>query len=76
MEFKAISKKTMRAKDYASLKKGISGYRVNQVEKERVFRTPRGYFYQKDNQTPAIEISITQAQKFFNLNHINVQTGW
>lgn len=85
MEFVAISKKTMRNKDYAAMKKNVLGYRsvsvisvdekTNEKVREIIFRTPRGFFYQK-NRTPAIEVSVTQAQKFFDLNNIKVQTGW
>lgn len=80
MEYTAISKKTMRSKDFKSLKARKSGYRMHIATtedntKETLFRTPRGFFYQK-NRTPAIEVSVTQAQKFFNLNNIKVQTGW
>lgn len=85
MEFVAISKKTMRNKDYAAMKKNRTGYRsvsvvtidekTNKKVREIIFQTPRGFFYQK-NRTPAIEISVTQAQKFFDLYNLKVQTGW
>lgn len=85
MEFVAISKKTMRNKDYAAMKKNRTGYRsvsivtidekTNKKVREIIFRTPRGFFYQK-NRMPAIEVSVIQAQKFFNLYNLKVQTGW
>ena len=85
MKFVAISKKTMRNKDYAAMKKKRTGYRsvsvvsvdekTNEKVREIIFRTPRGFFYQK-NRTPAIEVSVTQAQTFIDLSDLKVQTGW
>ena len=43
--------------------------------KEVLFRTPRGFFLQ-DSSEPAIEISVTQAQAFYDTYGIRVETGW
>lgn len=73
MEYKAISKKTMRSKDFKALKAKKPGYRMHVANtKEVLFRTPRGFFLQ-DSSEPAIEISVTQAQAFYG---IRVETGW
>ena len=74
MEYKAISKKTMRSKDFKALKAKKPGYRMHVATntKEVLFRTPRGFFLQ-DSSEPAIEISVTQAQAFYG---IRVETGW
>ena len=65
MEYKAISKKTMRSKDFKALRAKKPGYRMHIAitednTKEVLFRTPRGFFLQ-DSSEPAIEISVTQA---------------
>lgn len=75
MEYKAISKKTMRSKDFKALRAKKPGYHIAITEdntKEVLFRTPRGFFLQ-DSSEPAIEISVTQAQAFYG---IRVETGW
>lgn len=77
MEYKAISKKTMRSKDFKALRAKKPGYRrhiaiTEDNTKEVVFRTPRGFFLQ-DSSEPAIEISVTQAQALYG---IRVETGW
>lgn len=64
MEYKAISKKTMRSKDFKALKAKKPGYPEDNT-KEVLFRTPRGFFLQ-DSSEPAIEISVTQAQAFYD----------
>lgn len=43
--------------------------------KETLFRTTRGFFLQKGS-SPAIEISVTQAQAFYDAYGININTGW
>lgn len=80
MEYTAISKKTMRSKDFKSLKARKSGYRMHIATtedntKETLFRTTRGFFLQKGS-SPAIEISVTQAQTFYDAYGININTGW
>ena len=80
MEYKAISKKTMRSKDFKALRAKKPGYRTYIVKTEKntkdlLFRTPRGFFMQEDAY-PAIEISVTQAQAFFDKYGIGVETGW
>lgn len=75
MEYKAISKKTMRSKDFKALKAKKPGYRMHDNTKEVLFRTPRGFFLQ-DSSEPAIEISVTQAQAFYDTYGIRVETGW
>ena len=80
MEYKAISKKTMRSKDFKALRAKKPGYRrhiaiTEDNTKEVLFRTPRGFFLQ-DSSEPAIEISVTQAQAFFDKYGIGVETGW
>ena len=80
MEYKAISKKTMRSKDFKALKAKKPGYRMHiatteDKTKETLFRTTRGFFLQK-NSEPAIEISVTQAQAFYDNYNIGVETGW
>lgn len=78
MEYTAISKKTMRSKDFKSLKARKSGYHIATTEdntKETLFRTTRGFFLQKGS-SPAIEISVTQAQAFYDAYGININTGW
>lgn len=76
MEYKAISKKTMRSKDFKALRAKKPGYRTYIVNtKDVLFRTPRGFFMQEDV-FPAIEISVTQAQAFFDKYGIRVETGW
>ena len=80
MEYKAISKKTMRSKDFKALRAKKPGYRrhiaiTEDNTKEVLFRTPRGFFLQ-DSSEPAIEISVTQAQAFFDKYGIRVETGW
>lgn len=76
MEYKAISKKTMRSKDFKALRAKKPGYRTYIVNtKDVLFRTPRGFFMQEDT-FPAIEISITQAQAFFDKYGIGVETSW
>lgn len=80
MEYKAISKKTMRSKDFKALKAKKPGYRMHVATtedntKEVLFRTPRGFFLQ-DSSEPAIEISVTQAQAFYDTYGIRVETGW
>lgn len=80
MEYKAISKKTMRSKDFKALKAKKPGYRMHVAAtedntKEVLFRTPRGFFLQ-DSSEPAIEISVTQAQAFYDTYGIRVETGW
>lgn len=77
MEYKAISKKTMRSKDFKALKAKKPGYRMTTEKNTRdvLFRTPRGFFMQEDA-FPAIEISVTQAQAFFDKYGIGVETGW
>lgn len=75
MEYKAISKKTMRSKDFKALKAKKPGYRTYINTKDVLFRTPRGFFMQEDA-FPAIEISVTQAQAFFDKYGIRVETGW
>lgn len=42
--------------------------------KETLFRTTRGFFLQKGS-SPAIEISVTQAQAFYDAYGININTG-
>lgn len=79
MEYKAISKKTMRSKDFKALKAKKPGYRMHVATtedntKEVLFRTPRGFFLQ-DSSEPAIEISVTQAQAFYDTYGIRVETG-
>ena len=74
MEYKAISKKTMRSKDFKALRAKKPGYRTYNT-KDVLFRTPRGFFMQEDA-FPAIEISVTQAQAFFDKYGIRVETGW
>lgn len=51
MEYKAISKKTMRSKDFKALRAKKPGYRrhiaiTEDNTKEVLFRTPRGFFLQ------------------------------
>lgn len=80
MEYKAISKKTMRSKDFKALRAKKPGYRTYIVKTEKntkdvLFRTPRGFFMQEDAFS-AIEISVTQAQAFFDKYGIRVETGW
>lgn len=80
MEYRAISKKTMRSKDFKALKAKKPGYRMHVATtedntKEVLFRTPRGFFLQ-DSSEPAIEISVTQAQAFYDTYGIRVETGW
>lgn len=80
MEYKAISKKTMRSKDFKALRAKKPGYRMHIAitednTKEVLFRTPRGFFLQ-DSSEPAIEISVTQAQAFYDTYGIRVETGW
>lgn len=77
MEYTAISKKTMRSKDFKSLKARKSGYLATTEDntKETLFRTTRGFFLQKGS-SPAIEISVTQAQAFYDAYGININTGW
>lgn len=80
MEYKAISKKTMRSKDFKALKARKPGYRMyiataEDKTKETLFRTTRGFFLQKGSE-PAIEISVTQAQAFYDTYGIRVETGW
>lgn len=80
MEYKVISKKTMRSKDFKALRAKKSGYCTYIVKTEKntkdvLFRTPRGFFMQEDA-FPAIEISVTQAQAFFDKYGIRVETGW
>lgn len=77
MEYKAISKKTMRAKDLKALKAKKPGYHVytEKNTEDMLFRTPRGFFIQEDF-LPAIEISVTQAQAFFDKYGIGIETGW
>lgn len=77
MEYKAISKKTMRSKDFKALKAKKPGYCMHTEDntKEVLFRTPRGFFLQ-DSSEPAIEISVTQAQAFYDTYGIRVETGW
>lgn len=74
MEYKAISKKTMRSKDFKALRAKKPGYRMYTEDntKKVLFRTPRGFFLQNSSE-PAIEISVTQAQAFYG---IRVETGW
>lgn len=72
MEYKAISKKTMRSKDFKALRAKKPGYRMYDNTKKVLFRTPRGFFLQNSSE-PAIEISVTQAQAFYG---IRVETGW
>lgn len=80
MEYKAISKKTMRSKDFKALRAKKPGYRMHFVvteEKTRdtLFRTKRGFFFQRDSE-PVIEISVTQAQAFYDKHGIRIETGW
>lgn len=82
MEYTAISKKTMRSKDFKSLKARKSGYCMHIATPEKdtkrtlfLFRTPRGFFL-RENTSPAIEISVTQAQAFYDAYGININTGW
>ena len=80
MEYKAISKKTMRSKDFKALRAKKPGYRrhiaiTEDNTKEVLFRTPRGFFLQ-DSSESAIEISVTQAQAFFDKYGIGVETDW
>lgn len=46
MEYKAISKKTMRSKDFKALRAKKPGYITEDNTKEVLFRTPRGFFLQ------------------------------
>ena len=80
MEYKAISKKTMRSKDFKALKARKPGYRMHiataeDKTKETLSRTTRGFFLQKGSE-PTIEISVTQAQAFYDTYGIRVETGW
>ena len=77
MEYTAISKKTMCSKDFKALKVRKPGYRmyVATAIKETLFHTTRGFFLQKGSK-PAIEISVTQAQAFFDKYNIRVETSW
>lgn len=74
------AKAVMELKDFKSLKARKSGYRMHIATtedntKETLFRTTRGFFLQKGS-SPAIEISVTQAQAFYDAYGININTGW
>lgn len=72
MEYKAISKKTMRSKDFKALRAKKPGYCENRKEHERCAFPNSAWILH----VPAIEISVTQAQAFFDKYGIRVETGW
>lgn len=78
MEYKAISKKTMRSKDFKALRAKKPGYHsvvTEEKTRDTLFRTKRGFFFQRDSE-PVIEISVTQAQAFYDKHGIRIETGW
>lgn len=74
MEYKAISKKTMRSKDFKALRAWISYAHCNYRRQYK--RSTLSYTAWILSSGPAIEISVTQAQAFYDTYGIRVETGW
>ncbi len=83
-DYKFISKKIMRKKDFACLKEKKAGYKSFRAPKESfrkneiLFRTPRGWFLSIRQGKNFIngEISIPAAQMWLDTFHIGYNTGW
>lgn len=78
MKYHLISKKSMREKDFKSLKDKNPGYLRFSHEGEILHRTPRGWFLTFTEKEERIcgEVSITTAQMWLNSHGMNYSTGW
>lgn len=83
-DYRFISKKIMRKKDFACLKEKKAGYKSFRAPKESfrknetLFKTPRGWFLSIRREKSFIngEISIPAAQMWLDDFHIEYDTGW
>ena len=83
-KYQIISKKTMRKKDFMSLKNKKNGYlqfsaaKVEEHLHEKLYRTPRGWFLRffENGERQQGEVSVTTAQQWLDKCGINYNLGW
>jgi hypothetical protein len=83
-KYQIISKKTMRKKDFMSLKNKKNGYlqffaaKVEEHLHEKLYRTPRGWFLRffENRERQQGEVSVTTAQQWLDECGINYNLGW
>lgn len=83
-KYQIISKKTMRKKDFMSLKNKKNGYLQFSAAKveghlhEKLYRTPRGWFLRffENRERQQGEVSVTTAQQWLDECGINYNLGW
>lgn len=84
VDYRFISKKIMRKKDFACLKEKKAGYKSFRAPKEGfrknevLFKTPRGWFLSIRHKKgySCGEISIPAAQMWLDTFYIGYNTGW